>query len=162
MCVWKTEACFFCALLTLPPHPTPQLGLDYVVPHLHAKALIGLTSTPRVDLAATTGARDGALGVSGTYDSAKGALTAWSIGSSLTRPDYQASVLLTDAGKTVKLGYAHNVDAATVAGAEVTRSLTSDETVFAIGYGKRLASGALAKVRLESTGLTSLLYEQVS
>ena len=70
--------------------------------------------------------------------------------------------MLTDAGKTVKLGYAHNVDAATVAGAEVTRSLTSDETVFAIGYGKRLASGALAKVRLESTGLTSLLYEQVS
>ena len=49
-----------------------------------------------------------------------------------------------------------------MAGAEVTRSLESDETVFALGYGKRLASGALAKVRLESTGVTSLLYEQVS
>jgi voltage-dependent anion channel protein 2 len=32
--------------------------------------------------------------------------------------------------------------------------------VFALGYGKRLASGALAKVRLESTGLASLLFEQ--
>lgn len=123
--------------------------------------MIGLNSAPRVDLAATTGVRDGALGASATYDAAKGAVTAWSLGSSLTRPDYQASCLLTDAGKTVKLGYAHNVDAATVAGAEVTRSLESDETVFALGYGKRLASGALAKVRLESTGLTSLLYEQV-
>ena len=29
-----------------------------------------------------------------------------------------------------------------------------------VGYGKRLPSGALAKVRAESTGLTSLLYEQ--
>ena len=79
-----------------PPFFPSQLGLDYVVPHLHAKALIGLNATPKVDVAATTGVRDGALGVQAAYDTAKGALTAWSVGSSRTRPDYQASALLTD------------------------------------------------------------------
>ena len=92
---------FFFVVLTRPfppplPPPLPQLGLDYVVPHLHAKALIGLNGAPKVDLAATTGFKDGALGAQAAYDTAKGALTAWSVGSSLTRPDYQASALLTD------------------------------------------------------------------
>ena len=171
---------------------------------------MGLSSTPKVELSATSGVKDVAFGVSGAYDAAKGAVSAWSAGASLTRPDFQASAVLLDLGKTVKLGYAHNVDAATVAGAEVTRALDGGaETVFAVrgggvffffffhaslffslsprrrsvplslslfslslflslsqnkkqqvGYGKRLPSGALAKVRAESTGLTSLLYEQ--
>ena len=178
---------------------------------------MGLSATPKVELSATSGVKDVAFGVSGAYDAAKGAVSAWSAGASLTRPDFQVSAVLLDLGKTVKLGYAHNVDAATVAGAEVTRALDGGaETVFAVsrsfffffatfflllllfssffslsprlahsffpplssplpfkkknpkktrkklqvGYGKRLPSGALAKVRAESTGLTSLLYEQ--
>lgn len=145
----------------LPDIAAAKLGLDYLRPHLTAKATVGLSATPKVELSATSGVRDVAFGVSGAYDAAKGAVSAWSAGASLTRPDFQASAVLLDLGKTVKLGYAHNVDAATVAGAEVTRALDGGaETVFAVGYGKRLPSGALAKVRAESTGLTSLLYEQ--
>ena len=85
----------------LPSSPPPpfQLGLDYAVPHLTAKATIGLTSTPRVDLAATTAVKDVSFGASAAYDSAKGALASWSIGSSLTRADYQASALLENGDK---------------------------------------------------------------
>lgn len=146
---------------SLPDVAAAKLGLDYVRPHLTAKANVGISSTPKVELSATSGVKDVAFGASAAYDSAKGAVSTWSAGASLTRPDFQASAVLLDLGQTLKLGYAHNVDAATVAGAEVTRALDGGaETVFAVGYGKRLASGALAKVRAESTGLTSLLYEQ--
>ena len=117
----------------LPDIAAAKLGLDYLRPHLTAKATVGLSATPKVELSATSGVRDVAFGVSGAYDAAKGAVSAWSAGASLTRPDFQASAVLLDLGKTVKLGYAHNVDAATVAGAEVTRALDGGaETVFAV------------------------------
>jgi len=117
----------------VPDISSAKLGLDYLRPHLTAKATVGLSSTPKVELSATSGVKDVAFGLSGAYDSAKGSVSAWSAGASLTRPDFQASAMLLDLGKTVKLGYAHNVDAATVAGAEVTRALDGGaETVFAV------------------------------
>ena len=144
---------------TLPDLATARLGLDYATRALTAKAAIGLTANPKVEASATTAVGDVALGGGLTYD--KNAVAAWSAGAALTRPDYQASALLTDLGRALKLGYAHNIDARTVAGAEVTKALDgSAETGFALGYGKVLDNGALAKVRLESSGLTSLLYEQ--
>ena len=143
----------------LPDLATARLGLDYATRALTAKAAIGLTANPKVEASATTAVGDVALGGGLTYD--KNAVAAWSAGAALTRPDYQASALLTDLGRALKLGYAHNIDARTVAGAEVTKALDgSAETGFALGYGKVLDNGALAKVRLESSGLTSLLYEQ--
>lgn len=117
----------------VPDISSAKLGLDYLRPHLTAKATVGLSSTPKVELSATSVVKDVAFGLSGAYDSAKGSVSAWSAGASLTRPDFQASAMLLDLGKTVKLGYAHNVDAATVAGAEVTRALDGGaETVFAV------------------------------
>ena len=96
---------------------------------------MGLTTTPKVELSATSGVKDVAFGASGAYDAAKGSVSSWSAGASLTRPDFQASAVLLDLGKTIKLGYAHNVDAATVAGAEVTRALDGGaETVFAVRF----------------------------
>jgi voltage-dependent anion channel protein 2 len=146
---------------TLPDAASAKLGLDYVARGFNAKAGIGLSSSPKVEASATTAVGDVTLGGGFTAESGGKALSAWSIGTALTRPDYQASALLTDMGRSLKLGYAHNLDARTVAGAEVTRSLDgSAETAFALGYGKVLDNGALAKVRLDSSGLTSLLYEQ--
>jgi len=146
---------------TLPDVATARLGLDYAHRALNAKATIGLTSSPKVEASATTAVGDVTLGGGLTMEKGLSSLAAWSAGAALTRPDYQASALLTDLGRALKLGYAHNIDARTVAGAEVTKALDGGaETGFALGYGKVLDNGALAKVRLESSGLTSLLYEQ--
>ena len=140
---------------------TARLGLDFANRALNAKATIGLTANPKVEAQASTAFGDVALGGGVTVEGGGKSLAAWSTGLSLTRPDYQASALLTDLGRTLKLGYAHNIDSRTVAGAEVTKALDgSADTGFALGYGKLLENGALAKVRLESTGLTSLHYEQ--
>ena len=50
------------------------------------------------------------------------------------RLDYTVGVLLKDMGKVVTASYAHNVDAATVAGAEISRRLDDkDVTTFTLG-----------------------------
>lgn len=57
-----------------------QLSADYSIPHLTLKSAVGLTSQPKVDLAATTGYKDIVIGGEATYDSAKGDVTKWSAG----------------------------------------------------------------------------------
>ncbi len=44
-------------------------------------------------------------------------------------------------------------------GAEVTRKLASGDTSINLGYSKSLASGALAKFKIDNTGLLTALYE---
>lgn len=61
--------------------------------------------------------------------------------------------------QTVKVGYAHNVSSSTRVGAELVRKLASGDTTVQLGYAKTLPSGALAKLRLDNTGLLSALYE---
>lgn len=145
---------------TLPDVTTAKLGIDYIAPYINMKTLIGLTQSPKVDVAATTGYKDLTLGANLSYDSLKSDVTAWSLVTGLTRGDYQGAVILTDKGQTLKVVYAHNLDAFTAAGAEVVKKSLSDKTTFTLGFSKILEGGALAKVRLDSDGVTSLLYEQ--
>eukprot|EP00884_Botryococcus_braunii_P018082 jgi/Botrbrau1/4958/Bobra.0122s0033.1 len=145
---------------TLPDVTTAKLGIDYIAPYINVKSLIGLTQSPKVDLAATTGYKDLTLGAIVSYDSLKSDVTGWSIVTGLTRPDYQGAVILTDKGQTLKVAYAHNIDAFTTAGGEVVKKSVPDKTTFTVGFSKVLEGGALAKVRLDSEGVTSLLYEQ--
>ena len=58
------------------------------------------------------------------------------------------------AGNTLKLHYAHNLDAARTAGAEVTRPINGGDT-------HRLQDGAVSKLRIDTGGLLTILYEQV-
>ncbi len=57
------------------------------------------------------------------------------------RLDYAIGVLLKDMGKAVTVSYAHNVDATTAAGAEVTKRLDDkDTTSFTLGCAPMLFS----------------------
>ena len=72
----------------------------------------------------------------------------------------------TSAGSTdgiLKAAYAHNIDAYQSVGAEVSKVARSDAEVnVMLGYSKRLVDGALAKARIQNSGLVTLLYESVS
>ena len=65
------------------------------------------------------------------------------------------------AGNTLKLHYAHNLDAARTAGAEVTRPINGGDTKAVVGYSHRLQDGAVSKLRIDTGGLLTILYEQV-
>ncbi|KAK9828428.1 hypothetical protein WJX81_007295 [Elliptochloris bilobata] len=145
---------------TVPEVSSAKLGLDYAIPHLTAKSTVSLTSQPKVDLAVTTGHGDIVCGGETSFDTAKNTITRWSVGAGYVQRDYSVGVLLKDLGKVLTVSYAHNIDPTSSVGAEVTKKLEEKEaTVFALGYAKRLDSGALAKARLDNTGIASLLYE---
>ena len=59
------------------------------MPSLTAKAVIGLTSQPKVDIALSTGRQAYVLGGSAQYDSATSSVTTWSVGAGYTAADYQ-------------------------------------------------------------------------
>lgn len=72
--------------------------------------------------------------------------------------DFQATATLADQLSTLKLAYLHTVSPTATVGAEVNRKLASAETSFALAYARSLTGGAIAKLKLESSGTLSALY----
>lgn len=142
----------------VPDPATGKLLLDYAVPNLTLKAVVGLTAQPKVDLVASTGRLSYLLGGSAQYDTATASVTTWSFGGGYTAADYQAGIVVTD-GESVKATYAHKVDASQTVGGEVVKNLAKETTAFTLGYSKRMDSGATFKARLNNAGITSLLYQ---
>ena len=63
--------------------------LDYAVPNLTLKAIVGLTAQPKMDLVASTGRSGYLLGGSAQYDTATANVSTWSVGAGYTAADYQ-------------------------------------------------------------------------
>ena len=79
--VFEIKIDFEALELTNIDHSGLQLGVDYYLPHLTLKTLVGLTAAPTVNVAATTGWNDLVLGGTATFDVAKNNnLTAWTAG----------------------------------------------------------------------------------
>lgn len=145
---------------TLPDPDSAKASVDYRVPHLALRSVVSLGATPKVDLQASTGADGFTVGGVATFDSAKNAITKWSAGAAYAAPDYAVSAIVDDKYK-LSLLVAHAPAVDTSLGAEVTKPLQGDgPAAFAVGAAKRLPGGALAKAKLQSSGLLSLLYEQ--
>lgn len=81
-------------------HTLLQVAIDYVVPHLTLKTTVGLTQNPRVVVAATTGQKGVVAGTQATYDTNKGNITTWDAGVGYNAADFQAHIMLTEAGTT--------------------------------------------------------------
>jgi hypothetical protein len=149
---------------TLPDPDSAKIGLDYSRPNITLKSASTLTSSPKVDISATTGflvnGQDVVAGAETGYDTAKGAITGYKLGLGYTAADYQASVTVNDKNELTTL-LAHNVSHDLTVGAEVVRSLSNAETALSAGVARRLPSGALQKVKVAHTGLVQVLHEQV-
>lgn len=145
---------------TVPDPDSGKLQAEYSVPHLTLKSSVTLTAAPKVDIAATTGLEGVTMGGEASYDTAKSAVTKWTVGAGYTASDYQVAVLLNDK-QTATAMVAHKVSIDTTIGAEVVRDLsTGGATAFSAGLSKQLLGGALSKFRLDNSGIVSVLYEQ--
>jgi len=146
--------------VSLPDASSGKLGIDYVFPYLSLKSTVALTSAPLIEIAAATSFQGFTVGGETAYDTAKSAVTKYNLAVGYSAPDYQISAfLLTDKASTAKLSYTHTVNSSTTVGAEVARKVASGETTFTLGYAKKLASGALAKIKVDNSGAVSTLYE---
>jgi len=148
---------------TLPDTDSGKISLDYVAPHITLKSASTLTAAPKVDVSATTRFDVKGRAVIGGgevgYDAAKGAMTGWKLGFAYSALDYQVAATLNDKSDVTAL-IAHSVRSDVTVGAEVVRNLNSSETALAAGVSRRLPSGALQKVKVQHTGIVSVLHEQ--
>ena len=83
-----------------------QVAIDYVVPHLTLKSTVGLTQNPRVVVAATTGQKGVVAGTQATYDTNKGNITTWDASVGYNAADFQAHIMLTEAGMAQQIRHA--------------------------------------------------------
>uniref|UniRef100_A0A061R571 Voltage-dependent anion channel protein 2 n=1 Tax=Tetraselmis sp. GSL018 TaxID=582737 RepID=A0A061R571_9CHLO len=143
---------------SIPDHTSGKLTLDFKAPHVTTKTVVGLTPNPQLSMAAAFGIKTGIVGADVTYDTAKNALTKWSVGAAYIRPDYSAGIVLADKGETLKATYYHSIDATQKAGCEIVRKLNTESTAFTMGYQKSLESGAVLKARLANSGIAAVSY----
>lgn len=136
-----------------------KAGVEYAFPYLHLKSTVGLTSSPTVDFAAATGYSSLLLGGEAGYDTAKSAISKYTLAAGYHAADHQVAATLSDKGQTLKLAYAHNITPTQTVGAELVRKLASGDTAFALGYARKLNTGAATKFRLDNTGALSIGYE---
>jgi voltage-dependent anion channel protein 2 len=119
-----------------------------------------------MNIAAAAKFKNYILGGDVEYASSKASpVTKYSLGMGYNAPDFQAAAFYLEKAdekksKAVQLSYVHHLSATQSVGGEVTKSLSSEETpTFTLGYSRRLENNALAKVKLTSGGIMSLLYE---
>ena len=149
---------------TLPDVNTAKLAVDYVAPHITLKTSTSLTAAPKVDAALTTAftrkGRNMVAGADVSYDASKGTISKWTVGSGYTAADYQLAAVLNDKSDLSVL-VAHSVKSDLTVGAEVVRNLQSADTALSAAVQRRLMSGALQKVKVQHTGVVSVLHEQL-
>eukprot|EP01023_Acetabularia_acetabulum_P028757 TRINITY_DN27179_c0_g1_i3.p1 TRINITY_DN27179_c0_g1~~TRINITY_DN27179_c0_g1_i3.p1 ORF type:complete len:279 (-),score=53.65 TRINITY_DN27179_c0_g1_i3:294-1130(-) len=143
----------------LPDLSSGKLGIDYCMQYLSAKGSLGLSSTPKIELAASTGYQGFVVGGEVAYDSAKQMLSKWSTALGYVASEWAGTIMLTDKGDAIKAQFAHNMSPTSVAAAEVQQTLSTSTTTFTVGYQTKLPSGALAKVKLNNMGVMAMLYE---
>eukprot|EP00798_Chlamydomonas_sp_ICE-L_P015271 gene15271-21353_t len=139
-----------------------KVGLNYHFPYLAVKAqLAQLTSTDSqlLDLSATTGYKNFVVGIETSCNTSKSVMTKYNIGAGYQGSDFQVAGFLADKCSTARFMYAHTVDATHSVGAEVVRNLSTNENTFSIGVAKKLPEGSLLKLKLESGGTVSAMYE---
>eukprot|EP00877_Chromochloris_zofingiensis_P004036 jgi/Chrzof1/13633/Cz08g05060.t1 len=145
---------------TLPDSSSGKLAVDYINPYVNVRSTIGLTSSPKVTLAAASGVQNIIYGGEATFDTAKSVLSGYSVGVGYHAADSQFAAMLADRLETVKIMAAHNVSRDKSLAVEISRPVRGGDVDFNVGVQKRLDNGALLKAKIDNRGLLSALYEQ--
>lgn len=148
---------------SLPDANSGKLAVEYVpVDSVAVKTATSLSASPAMDVSIATSldvkGRDLVVGGQGGYDAAKGMVTSWKVGFGYAAHDYQVASTLNDK-KDVSALVAHTVSPDVTVGAEIVRNLESSETSMTAGIARTLPSGALQKVKVQHTGVVSILHE---
>lgn len=78
---------------TLPDASSGKLTLDYATKHAFVRSVIGLTSSPKVDMYVTSAYKNMLVGVHGGYDTAKSELSGYTAGAGARSPNGRQRLL---------------------------------------------------------------------
>lgn len=149
---------------TIPDVESGKLAVEYLGPHINLKSATSLSAAPKVDVAATSAflvkGRSVVAGADVSYDAAKGAISKWAVGMGYTAADYQVATLYNEKQELSVL-IAHSVRPDLTVGAEVVKNMgEAGATSLTAAVQRRLATGALQKVKVQHSGIVSVMHEQ--
>lgn len=145
---------------SIPDKASGKLSVAVKQAHLGMKASLGLNTSPKCDMSVISGAKGCLFGADLGYDTAKSAMTKYSIGAGYVAQDFALSVFLLDKGDSVKASYSYAMGGGASVGAEVLRKLSKQETTFTAGAALKIDGGATAKAKVDNHGICSMLYQQ--
>ncbi|KAJ6808268.1 mitochondrial outer membrane protein porin 5-like [Iris pallida] len=150
--------------LKFPDYNAGKVEVQYFHDHASFASVVALKQNPVIDLSGAVGAHGVAFGAEAGFNTASGAFTKYSVGVSVTKPDYNASIILADKGDTLKASYVRNIDESqrSAVVAEINRRFSTNENTFTVGGAYVVDPQTTVKSRLNNSGkLAALLQHEV-
>ncbi|KAA3470687.1 mitochondrial outer membrane protein porin 4 [Gossypium australe] len=144
----------------IPDHMSGKLDVQYLHPHAAIDSSIGLNPTPLLELSATIGSKELALGGEIGFDTASASFTKYTAGINLNKPDFSAALLLTDKGQALKASYIHSVNPFTCVAAEMAHRFSTYENTFTIGSSHAVDPFTVVKTRFSDNGKVAMLCQR--
>lgn len=147
--------------LHFPDQKAGKAELQYRHENIGFSGNVGLTASPLTEFSAVFGNKDVAVGGEVAFDTAAGNLTKYNVGVSSTKPDFTASLFLTDKADNIKFSYLHILSPLTnsTVAAELAHSISSEENSFTVGGLYMLDPFTLVKARLSNNGKVAALIQ---
>ncbi|XP_074574260.1 mitochondrial outer membrane protein porin 5-like [Curcuma longa] len=152
------------ASFKIPDYNSGKLELQYLHDHASFASVVALKQSPVVDLSVTLGTKAAAFGVEAGFDTASGNFAKYTLGIGLTKPEYNASIVLEDKLDTLRASYLHHLDEKqkTSAVAEIVRQFSANKNIVTIGGQYELDPLTTVKARFNNSGkVTALLQHEL-
>ncbi|XP_074575233.1 mitochondrial outer membrane protein porin 5-like [Curcuma longa] len=152
------------ASIKLPDYNSGKLEVQYLHHHASLASVVTLNKSPLIELSGTIGAQGIAFGSEVGYDTSSGVLTKYNAGIDLTKPEYNASVILMDKGDTLKASLVRHLDETqrNTGVLEILRRFSINENTVTVGAQYALDPQTIVKARLNNFGkLGALLQHEV-
>lgn len=149
------------ASIKFPDHNSGKVEAQYFHEHATFTAAVGLRKSPDVDFSATIGTPTIAFGAGASYSPTSNDLSKYNAGVSLTKPDYNASVILADKGDSVQFSYLQHFDklgGGTVVG-ELARKFSTNENTVTVGCSYIVDPHTMVKTKLNNHGNLGALIQ---
>lgn len=146
----------------IPDHKSGKLNVQYLHPHATMDSSIGLYPSPLLNLSATIGSKDLALGSELGFDTTTSSFTKYNLGISFNKADVSAALILTDKGQMLKASYVHSVNplTGTEVAAEMTHRFSTFENSFTVGSAHVIDPITKLKTRFSNSGKVALLCQR--
>ncbi|CAL9159373.1 unnamed protein product [Musa hybrid cultivar] len=149
------------ASIKFPDYNSGKLEVWYLHHHASLASVMSLKQSPVVELSGTVGAQGLAFGAEAGFDSASGTFTKYGAGVSLTKPEYDASVIMADKGDTLRASYVYHLDEMQKSSvvAEFVRRFSTNENTVTVGGQHALDPKTTVKARLNNSGKLGALLQ---
>ncbi|XP_021758463.1 mitochondrial outer membrane protein porin of 34 kDa-like [Chenopodium quinoa] len=145
----------------VPDQRSGKIELQYLHEYVGICTSVGLTANPIVNFSGVIGTNTLALGSDVSFDTKTGNFTKCNAGVSFTNADLIAAVTLNDKGDSLNASYYHYVTPLTntAVGAEVTRSLSTNENTLTLGAQHAIDPLTSFKTRFNNSCKASVLVQ---